>query len=220
MLRTGRARVQMSQPSQDMSDREPDETVALGERLVRAAMMSDKSAVVDALEAGASPGYVSATGGSSMTALMWAASEGNAEVAAALIASGLTVRDVNVENSGGYTAIVYAFENMPSLNPRPAPPPGFPGAVEKKEAPPQVPISVKVTGHSGCAKLLLMKGADLSKKNNYDESLLHLAARKGQLDWIDLLLTQGLDVNARNRGYQHTALTVAAMEVRFPVHSR
>jgi hypothetical protein len=191
--------------------------LSVDERLVRAAMMSNTVDVARALEEGAAPNFASTQGGSSMTALMWSASEGNTAIVKALLDSGLTREDVNAKNREDYTAILYAFENMPSLNPRPAPPPGFPGAtdtsVKERKVPRQVPFKSAGTGHAGCAKLLLMKGADLSVTNRYKETLLHLAARKGQTEWVDILLQQGLSPSAKCVGYQHTPITLAAIEV-------
>jgi ankyrin repeat protein len=188
-----------------------------GEQLVRAAMMSDLGGVTRALDHGASPNFASAKGDSFMTALMWAASEGSDSVVNELLDSGLTREDINATNKNGYSAIVYAFENMPSLNPRPLPPPGFPGAgdssLKNRKVPNQVPVRSGGTGHTGCAKLLLMNGADLSVTNRYGESLLHLAVRKGQEEWVDLLLQQGLSPNTKCSGYKHTPITLAAMEV-------
>jgi Ankyrin repeats (3 copies) len=191
--------------------------LSVDERLVRAAMMSDMVSLARALEDGAAPNFASTQGDSSMAALMWSASEGNTAIINALLDSGLTREDINAKNREGYSAILYAFENMPSLNPRPAPPPGFPGSAvasgRERKVPRQVPAKSAGTGHAGCAKLLLMNGADLTVTNRYNETLLHLAARKGQIEWVDILLQQRLSPSAKCRGYQHTPITLAAIEV-------
>jgi len=179
--------------------------------MVRAAMLCDEAAVVAALEAGVSANYASTQGDSRMTALMWAASEGNVAIAKALLAAGA---DVNAAANTGHTALMYAFDNLPTTKPRPPPPPGFPGLTGKnaKKAPPQMEVKARVTGHAGVAKLLLVSGADASIVSPYGETLLHLAARKGYPGLVDLLVSRGLDVNAVNKGYRHTALHLAAID--------
>jgi ankyrin repeat protein len=202
-----------AQASDGVADSET--TVSPDEQLVRAAMLSDVSSVKAALDAGAKPSYASTIGDSSMTALMWACSGGNTEVVSTLLEAGLTRDNINAVNSQGLSAIVYAFDNLPSKKPRDTLPGGFPmsGSNDKlKPAPKQVKVEAKVTGHSGCAKLLLVNGADVNAKNAYDENLLHLAARKGHIDWMDILVMKGVDPNAESRGYRHTPLALAAIE--------
>lgn len=181
------------------------------EAMVRAAMLCDDVAVAAALDAGVSANYASTQGDSRMTALMWAASEGNVPIAKALLAAGA---DVNATNNTGHTALVYAFDNLPTTKPRPAPPAGFPGLTGKdaKKAPKQIEIRARVTGHAGVAKLLLVAGANPAVVSPYGETMLHLAARKGYPGLIDLLVSRGLDVNAVSTGYKHTAMHLAAID--------
>jgi ankyrin repeat protein len=113
------------------------------------------------------------------------------------------------------SAMTYAFDNLPSTKPRDTLPGGFPlsGSNEKlKPAPKQVKVEAKVTGHSGCAKLLLVNGANVMCTNSFDENLLHMAARKGHRDWLDVLVMKGVPANSKSRGYQHTPLALAAIE--------
>lgn len=179
---------------------------ALGERLVREAMLGNTAGVRAALSEGAAAGFASSRGESGMTALMWAASEGAVDIARDLVEGGA---DVNARNSAGLTAVLYAFENLPSANPRPAPPAGFPGVRESKA--PQVPIRRRVTGHGAVAKLLVLSGADMSVRNRFGEGLMHLAARKGQTAWVDTLLAQ-LDPNDTSAAALETPLHIAAKE--------
>lgn len=195
-------------------DEAQNQSEELGEHLVRAAMLNDVQGVANALREGAAPNYASAKGGSNMTALMWATSNGSVEITSMLLSAGLTREDINAKNASDFTATLYCFDNLPSANPRPAPPSGFPNAVNfNRPTPPQVRIEKKATGHSNCAKLLLMNGADLFVVNMYNEGLLHMAARKGQLDWLRILVDKGLPLNARNKGYMNTPVILAAIEV-------
>jgi ankyrin repeat protein len=54
----------------------------------------------------------------------------------------------------------------------------------------------------------------------YEWSLLHVAAHRGQLEAVDLLLTRGLDVNTRERGDNTYALHWAAAAAHQPVVER
>lgn len=174
--------------------------------------MSDLSGVRAALDAGAPANHAAIPSG--MTALMWAASEGDLAIAQLLFAAGLTSADVNAKTDAGYTAMLYAIEGLPNANPRPPPPPGFPldPARRNENVPRAVDISPKVTGHAGIAKLLLIKGADAGIMNRFGEGLLSLAARKGQTEWLRLLGEKGGGVRSASLGYKQTALHISAME--------
>lgn len=172
-------------------------------------MLGDTPSVERLLSQGVRGDYQSSRNESGMTALMWAAAEGHIGIVQALIDNGNV--DINAKNSAGLSAIVYCFENIASANPRKAPPAGFPGLPGKK-APPQVKITKKNTGHLGVAKILMVKGADVNVKNDYDETLLYLAAKKGQSELVKLLADRGVDVEAKSKGYGHTALHAAAIE--------
>lgn len=179
-----------------------------GEALVRSAMMGDLSTVARLLDDGVSPDYASAQGDSQMTALMWAASEGHVDIAKSLIEN---KADVNATNKNGFTALIYAFENLPTQNPRPAPPPGFPGE-GRKSSKPQVPVTKKITGHSDVAKLLVMNGARIDIVNRYGENAAHMAARKAQDGWIGICAVQGISLEAKAKFTGHTPLHIAAKE--------
>lgn len=181
------------------------------ERLVRYAMLNDHPAVENLLSQGASPLYASPQGDSSMTALMWAASEGNVAITRTLLSVGA---DPNMRTKQGLTALVYAFENLPSANPRPAPPPGFPGRGDSG------PVGVdrrkgamrRSSGHGEVIKLLLGAGADIKARNAFGESVVHMAARKGQTGWVEVGLAGGVDKELRSVAYEESALHVACKE--------
>lgn len=178
-----------------------------GESLVQAAMLGNTGVVVNLLSDGVPPSYASLQGGSQMTALMWAAAEGYVQIFEQLLAAGA---DVNSRNAEGTTALLFAVENLPSTNPRDAPPPGFPGRPGPQPA--QVPIVPRLTGHVSIIRQLLERGADIRVRNGFDETLLHLTTRKAQDGLIRELLGRGLDITACSVGFQETALHVAAKE--------
>lgn len=194
---------QQTNPANDNEDT----TLPEGEELVYSAMLGDTAAVVDMLSNGVPAGYASTKGNSGMTALMWAAAEGNAQIAEQLISAGA---DINATNGQGATALLFAVENLPSANPREAPLAGYPGRPGKQ--PKQTPIVRRVTGHASIVKQLLTLGADIHIRSTADETLLHMVSRKAQDRLVRELLGRGLDINGRSVGYQETPLHVAAKE--------
>lgn len=184
---------------------------------MRAAMIGDSMLTKRMLSEGVSANYASIQGQSLMTALMWASAEGHVEIAEELINAGA---DVNARNAQGATALLFAVENVPTANPREAPPPGFPGRRgndDKKPKPKQVPIVARVTGHLDIIRKLIAHGADISVRNSFDETLLHMAARKAQDGLVREFLVRGIEINAKSRGFQETALHIAAKEDHAPV---
>lgn len=181
----------------------------LGEQLVVAAMMSDLHTVERLLTLGAPPSHSSDKNSSLMTALMWAASEGNVPITKALLSAGAAPNERNAQN---VTPLLYAFENIPSSRPRKPPPPGFPDSKRKTPPPPQMPVVPRLTGHSDVAKILLVAGADPTIRNAFGETLLHLVARKARVEWVDTIVSAGVDVNTTSIGYWETAMHVAAKE--------
>lgn len=179
-----------------------------GEALVRAAMSGALPSVQALLSSGASASHASTQNSSAMTALMWAAAEGHVAIARELLSAGASP---NARNAAGVTPLVYAFENLPNDNPRPPPPPGFPGE-PNRPTPPQMPVRRRVTGHAAVAKLLLASGADPKVRSTYGETLLHLAARKAQLAWVELCAGVGIGLDEASAGYLETAMHVAAKE--------
>lgn len=74
--------VRCSVPSGEDGDR-----IKLGSNLVLAAMSANLAGVEDMIAKGVDVDYASDEGGKGMTALMWAAAEGNLEIAKALLAA-------------------------------------------------------------------------------------------------------------------------------------
>lgn len=62
-------------------------------------------------------------------------------------------------------------------------------------------------GHEGCVRMLVDRGADLTKENWYGPAL-HCAAEAGMVSTIEELLSSGLDVDLRDH-YGRTALQCA-----------
>lgn len=147
-----------------------------------------------------------------MTALMWAASEGNVAITRTLLSAGA---NPNMRTTQGLTALIYAFESLPSTNPRPAPPPGFPG---RGDSAPVVGVDRRKgamrrsSGHGEVIKLLLGAGADIKARNTFGESVIHMAARKSQTGWVEVGLAGGVDVEIRSVAYEESALHVACKE--------
>lgn len=169
-------------------------------------MVGSLADVTALLSEGAAAGHASLINKSLMTPLMWAAAEGYVEIARLLLNAGASP---NAKNSSGSTALLLAFENLPSLNPRPAPPAGFP-SLPGRPAPPQLYAGRRITGHAAIIKLLLANGASMDVRTEYGETVLHLAARKAQTEWVSVCADVGLEVESI--GYNEVALHVAAKE--------
>lgn len=58
-------------------------------------------------------------------------------------------------------------------------------------------------------KILMEKGADLKRVNDFEDTLLSTAARNGSTEILDILIKQGLDVNVKI-GFENTPLIAAA----------
>lgn len=174
---------------------------------MRAALLGDTATVVRLLSDGAPAGYASVLGNSNMTSLMWAAAEGHAQIAEALVQAGA---DVNTVDSNNTSALLFAAENLPNMNPRKAPPSGFPG--RKGAQPSQTPVKLRVTGHNAIIRLLLDNGAELSVTNAFKETLLHMVARKAQLGLVREFALRGIGMETKSAQFEETALHVAAKE--------
>lgn len=186
-----------------------DVSETLGESLVRSAMLTDESSVRTLLKSGAPVSYASQLNASNMTALMWAASEGSASITQLLLSNDA---DVDAANAQGFTALLYAFENLTSSNPRAPPPEGYPNNPGRRAPPRQIPVGPRTTGHDAVCQLLVDAGADVRVRNAFGETLLHLAAKKAKADWVRRLVQAGVPVDAQSYGYLQSALHVAAKE--------
>lgn len=107
---------------------------------------------------------------------------------------------VNLTNEAGYSAILHVFEALPSAKVATPPPAGYPG-MPGKEQPEQMKMVKKETGHVGIAKFLLVSNADrFAKSPRTGDTLLHMAARRGHIGLVDLLISLGIPVNSTNKG--------------------
>lgn len=68
------------------------------------------------------------------------------------------------------------------------------------------------SGYGEVIKLLLGAGADIKARNAFGESVVHMAARKGQAGWIEVGLAGGVDVELKSVAYEESALHVACKE--------
>jgi len=59
------------------------------------------------------------------------------------------------------------------------------------------------------AASFLKRGADMNRKNDQGDTVLHIAASLGRTDFAELLIAHGADVNVRNK-FGETPLHVAA----------
>jgi len=56
--------------------------------------------------------------------------------------------------------------------------------------------------HKGVSEVLINNGADVTAKDKYGQTPLHLAANWGHVDIVNLFLDQGTDINAKDEnGY-------------------
>lgn len=168
-------------------------------------MMGDVAMVTKLLSSTPTPDLTFVTD-AGLSALMWACIEGHASIFESLLAAGAS----SIDNS---KLLLLAFEHMPSLNPRPAPPPGFPGSSGARDPPPQIPIAVRKSGHAEIATILLRKGADWrSARSEVGESLMHIAARRAQTPLLKELAARGADINDRGNYAKESPLYIAAKE--------
>lgn len=64
----------------------------------------------------------------------------------------------------------------------------------------------------GVAKLLIEKGASLSKRNGQDYTALHIASEKGNFEIVRLLIESGSDIEETTVSKERTALHIASYE--------
>jgi hypothetical protein len=113
------------------------------------------------------------------TALHWAASFGDKDMAALLLAN---AADVNAKEDDGVTPLHETADNYY--------------------------VELAVNGREEVAELLLAHGADVNAKTNAGYTPLHSAVSRSDSDLAELLLAHGADVDAKtNEG--HTALYIA-----------
>ncbi|XP_030596898.1 histone-lysine N-methyltransferase EHMT2 isoform X2 [Archocentrus centrarchus] len=139
------------------------------------------------------------------TGLHHAAKLGNLEIVNMLLETGQV--DVNAQDSGGWTPIIWAAEHkhvdvIKALLNR-----GADVTINDKE----LNVCLHWAAYAGnvdIAELVLNAGCSLSSVNVHGDTPLHIAAREGYLDCVTLFLSRGADIDIMNREGD-TPLTLA-----------
>uniref|UniRef100_A0AAQ5X073 Euchromatic histone-lysine N-methyltransferase 2 n=1 Tax=Amphiprion ocellaris TaxID=80972 RepID=A0AAQ5X073_AMPOC len=139
------------------------------------------------------------------TGLHHAAKLGNLEIVGMLLETGQV--DVNAQDSGGWTPIIWAAEHkhvdvIKSLLNR-----GADVSINDKE----LNVCLHWAAYAGnvdIAELVLNAGCSLASVNVHGDTPLHIAAREGYLDCVTLFLSRGADIDVMNREGD-TPLTLA-----------
>ncbi|KAG8005222.1 Histone-lysine N-methyltransferase EHMT2 [Nibea albiflora] len=139
------------------------------------------------------------------TGLHHAAKLGNLEIVNMLLETGQV--DVNAQDSGGWTPIIWAAEHkhvevIKSLLNR-----GADVTINDKE----LNVCLHWAAYAGnvdIAELVLNSGCSLSSVNMHGDTPLHIAAREGYLECVTLFLSRGADIDIMNREGD-TPLTLA-----------
>ncbi|XP_008279349.1 histone-lysine N-methyltransferase EHMT2 isoform X2 [Stegastes partitus] len=139
------------------------------------------------------------------TGLHHAAKLGNLEIVSMLLETGQV--DVNAQDSGGWTPIIWAAEHkhvdvIKSLLNR-----GADVSINDKE----LNVCLHWAAYAGnvdIAELVLNAGCSLASVNVHGDTPLHIAAREGYLDCVTLFLSRGADIDIMNREGD-TPLTLA-----------
>ncbi|XP_037549233.1 histone-lysine N-methyltransferase EHMT2 [Nematolebias whitei] len=139
------------------------------------------------------------------TGLHHAAKFGNLEIVKMLLETGQV--DVNAQDSGGWTPIIWAAEHkhvevIKTLLNR-----GADVTINDKE----LNVCLHWAAYAGnvdIAEMVLNSGCSLSSVNVHGDTPLHIAAREGFLDCVTLFLSRGADIDIVNREGD-TPLTLA-----------
>ncbi|XP_044026576.1 histone-lysine N-methyltransferase EHMT2 isoform X3 [Siniperca chuatsi] len=139
------------------------------------------------------------------TGLHHAAKLGNLEIVNMLLETGQV--DVNAQDSGGWTPIIWAAEHkhvevIKALLNR-----GADVTISDKE----LNVCLHWAAYAGnvdIAELVLNSGCSLASVNMHGDTPLHIAAREGYLECVTLLLSRGADIDIMNREGD-TPLTLA-----------
>ena len=177
-------------------------TAAAESLVAEAAMARDKEAVRTLLKQGMD---VNAAQGDGMTALHWAARQGDVELAQMLLYAGANVKAST--RIGGYTPIILAAQNgsAPMVD-----------MLLKAGADPKTPTSNGTTplmlaasaGYADTVKLLLEKGADPNAKETArGETALMFAANFNRVETMSALLAKGADYKATTKVVDLAGLT-------------
>ncbi|XP_019119876.1 histone-lysine N-methyltransferase EHMT2 isoform X7 [Larimichthys crocea] len=145
------------------------------------------------------------------TGLHHAAKLGNLEIVNMLLETGQV--DVNAQDSGGWTPIIWAAEHkhvevIKSLLNR-----GADVTINDKSHLSSQELNVCLhwaayAGNVDIAELVLNSGCSLASVNMHGDTPLHIAAREGYLECVTLFLSRGADIDIMNREGD-TPLTLA-----------
>uniref|UniRef100_A0AAY4E8H8 Euchromatic histone-lysine N-methyltransferase 2 n=1 Tax=Denticeps clupeoides TaxID=299321 RepID=A0AAY4E8H8_9TELE len=142
------------------------------------------------------------------TGLHHAAKLGNLDVVNLLLGTGQV--DVNAQDSGGWTPIIWAAEHRHIDVIRALLDRGSDVTLKDKEM--NVCLHwASFAGSVEIAELVLNAGCPLSSVNTHGDTPLHIASREGYLDCVTLFLSRGADIDVMNREGD-TPLTLARHE--------
>ena len=185
--------------------------------VAEAARRGDRDAVVALVRQGADVNAALADG---MTALHWAAANGDADIAEVLIYAGANLEAVT--RLGQHTALhVAARSGRPAVVRLLAASGANPNARSSTGV---TPLHLAAqTGIVEGVRALLEKGAEIdARESSWDQTALIFAASWNHVDVIELLLEHGADVSVHTRAVnlaERAALDEAAMEVRDGVYA-
>lgn len=130
------------------------------------------------------------------TGLHHAAKLGNLEIVTLLLGTGQV--DVNAQDSGGWTPVIWAAEHRHMAVIRALLDRGADVMLKDKET--NVCLHwASFAGSAEIAELILNAGCPLSSVNMHGDTPLHIAAREGFLDCVTLFLSRGADIDIVNR---------------------
>uniref|UniRef100_A0A8C9RZ28 Euchromatic histone-lysine N-methyltransferase 2 n=1 Tax=Scleropages formosus TaxID=113540 RepID=A0A8C9RZ28_SCLFO len=130
------------------------------------------------------------------TGLHHAAKLGNLEIVNLLLGTGQV--DINAQDSGGWTPIIWAAEHRHINVIRALLNRGADVTLKDKEM--NVCLHwASFAGSVEIAELLLNAGCPLSSVNVHGDTPLHIASREGYLDCVTLFLSRGADIDVMNR---------------------
>ncbi|KAM6959204.1 histone-lysine N-methyltransferase EHMT2 [Aplochiton taeniatus] len=139
------------------------------------------------------------------TGLHHAAKLGSLEIVNLLLETGQV--DINAQDSGGWTPIIWAAEHKHLNVIRALLNRGADVTLKDKE----MNVCLHWASFAGCveiAELVLNAGCPLSSVNTHGDTPLHIAAREGFLECVTLFLSRGADIDVMNREGD-TPLTLA-----------
>ncbi|XP_023265917.1 histone-lysine N-methyltransferase EHMT2-like [Seriola lalandi dorsalis] len=142
------------------------------------------------------------------TGLHHAAKLGSLEIVSMLLETGQV--DVNAQDSGGWTPIIWAAEHKHVDVIRALLNRGADVTINDKE----LNVCLHWAAYAGnvdIAELVLNAGCSLASVNMHGDTPLHIAAREGYLECVTLFLSRGADIDIMNREGD-TPLTLARVD--------